>query len=251
MTAQVPEKLYLDGYKTDMTYCPPLPEGNPRLVRNKFGNSAHTGSTGCWRNYVGTWEIKDSKFYLVDAEGYVSLKGREPLFADWVTGILRVPQGEMLQYVHMGFGSVHESELHIKVEKGIVVSREEVDNRGKDLDERELGYKHLPGSENPSDGEIKPDFSPEYGPSYRGEMNRSDSIWRFGSSFRVRLFGVSVFVLIVYLVSYNAASRAAYMFLGLGVMGLFHEARQRRINRMSEEEQLAENVSAMNERRPE
>jgi hypothetical protein len=31
MTAQIPEKLILDGQETPMTCCPSLPEGHPRI----------------------------------------------------------------------------------------------------------------------------------------------------------------------------------------------------------------------------
>jgi hypothetical protein len=56
---------------------------------------------------VGTWEVRDGQFFLVSIKGRVKLLGKEPLLADWFTGVLRVPRGEMLAYVHMGFGSVY------------------------------------------------------------------------------------------------------------------------------------------------
>ena len=31
MTAQFPEVLTLDGVETPMTFCPPIPEGHPRV----------------------------------------------------------------------------------------------------------------------------------------------------------------------------------------------------------------------------
>ncbi len=75
-------------------------------------------------------------------------------------------------------------------------------------------------------------------------MSKLDSIWRFGSSFRVVLFAVSVIVMIVYLVRDTEFSKAGYMFLGLGVMGLIHEVRQWRINRMPEDERISATLSA-------
>jgi hypothetical protein len=35
---------------------------------------------------------------------------------------VRIPQGKILKYVHMGFGSIYELDLFIKIEKGVVVS---------------------------------------------------------------------------------------------------------------------------------
>lgn len=54
--------------------------------------------------------------------------------ADWFSGVLRVPQGELLRYVHMGFGSVYERELHISIDKGLVVSTDVILNPPKDHD---------------------------------------------------------------------------------------------------------------------
>jgi hypothetical protein len=35
----------------------------------------------------------------------------------------------MLEYVHMGYDSVYEREVHIKVEKGIVTNSKTIENR--------------------------------------------------------------------------------------------------------------------------
>jgi hypothetical protein len=162
MTAQIHERLILDGVETSMAFCPPLPESHSRVVEID-PKEAKDGdldlllfSTACWRGYQGTWEIKDGLFYLVDLHGRFQLQGKEPLLADWFSGVLRVPRGERLQYVHMGFGSVYEEEVHIKIDAGRVVKSRVVDNRGKSYDEQEIGWQNLPGSENrfPGDDEI-------------------------------------------------------------------------------------------------
>jgi hypothetical protein len=41
------------------------------------------------------------------------------VFAHWFTGELRVPQGGLLQYVHMGFGSRYERDLLIQFRHGV------------------------------------------------------------------------------------------------------------------------------------
>jgi len=151
MTAQFPEILIIEGEERCMTFCPPIP-AHPRIVEVDVETVAreypHVLSTGCWRGYIGVWEIKEGRLYLVGLRGRYKLEGDEPLFADWFTGVLRIPQGEMLHYVHMGFGSVYEQELHIKVEKGLVVKSRTIDNRGKTFDEWELHWRNLPGGEN-------------------------------------------------------------------------------------------------------
>lgn len=156
MTAQVHENLILNGEETSMAFCPPLPEGDSRIIELKGDEIERDSiifSTACWRGYIGTWEIKDGKFYLVGITGRYKLIGDKPVFADWFTGVLRVPQGEMLQYVHMGYGSVFELEVHIKIENGVVTKSKTIDNRDKEVNEGELGWRNLPGYENRFDGD--------------------------------------------------------------------------------------------------
>ncbi len=156
MTAQVHETLILDGEKTSMAFCPPFPENDPRIVAlqdDEIECDSIIFSTACWREYIGTWEIKDNAFYLVHIEGRYKVSADAPIFADWFTGTLRVPQGELLTYVHMGYGSVYEREIHIKIEHGIVTQSQTIDNRNKDMNESELTWKNLPGFENRFDGD--------------------------------------------------------------------------------------------------
>ena len=51
--------------------------------------------------------------FVRDAEGRVR--------ADWHSGELRVPMGEMLEYVHGGYGSTWERDRLVMIEKGVVV----------------------------------------------------------------------------------------------------------------------------------
>jgi hypothetical protein len=125
MTAQMHEKLILNGEQTSMTSCPEIPEWNDRITRS----DKPLMNTACWRGYVGTWEIKANMLFLVSLEGMYHLEGSEPLFADWFSGTLWVPRGKMLQYIHMGFESIYESELLIEVEKGLVVRRKTAETR--------------------------------------------------------------------------------------------------------------------------
>lgn len=144
MTAQLGEILFVDGRKTSMSFCPPLPKNHPRISGSSpeerdERDDFMSRSTACWRGYVGTWEIREKKFYLVRLQGGLRLRGEGPLFAEWFSGVLRVPQGELLHYVHVGFASVFEEELHIKVEKGTIVAEWIIDNRAKYHDELARG----------------------------------------------------------------------------------------------------------------
>lgn len=157
MTAQVHEKLIYKGEETSMAFCPPLPGDDPRIKKLNDeeieASDSVIFSTACWREYIGTWEIKDGKFYLVDIIGRYKIVGNSPILADWFSGVIRIPRGEMLHYVHMGFGSVYEEELHVKIEKGVIVKVKTIDNRDKKVDEGELSWKNLPGFENRFDGD--------------------------------------------------------------------------------------------------
>lgn len=46
----------------------------------------------------------------------------EPVFAAWVSGTIRVPRGNLLNYVHAGYASVFEEDLFLGFEKGILVN---------------------------------------------------------------------------------------------------------------------------------
>jgi len=158
MTAQVHEKLVLDGQPVSLAFCPPIPTGHPRILELDQAEARRDApsiifSTACWRGYIGTWEIKDGSFYLVDLKGRLRLQGSEPLLADWFSGVLRIPQGKILNYVHMGFGSLYEFEEHIKIDSGRVSARRRIDNRGKKFDAADAGWRNLPGGENRFDGD--------------------------------------------------------------------------------------------------
>jgi hypothetical protein len=155
MTAQAHENLIYEGKKTSMAFCPPLPKKHSRIVKQRFDETNDGNhiilSTACWRGYIGTWEIKAGKFYLVNIDGRYKITGDSPIFADWFSGVLRIPRGELIHYVHMGFGSVYEEEIHVKIEKGEVVKSHIIDNRNKDFNDMKLGWKNLPGFENRGD----------------------------------------------------------------------------------------------------
>lgn len=158
MTAQVHEELILNGNKVEMSSAPPLPDDHPRIVECDFDYKAYEnvkygeedfaiaciGSTACWRGYIGTWEIKDNCLYLVNLRGHKKLEGSEPLLAEWFSGELRLNEGELLLYVHMGFGSVFEFETRYKIETGRVKEVNRIDNRGKKFSRDELALKNLP-----------------------------------------------------------------------------------------------------------
>ena len=108
--------------------------------------------TALWRGYVGTWEISDGRLYLVKLQGTpnqdeeVSIATLFPdfpdrVFAHWFSGTIRVAQGKLLEYVHMGYGSKYERDLLFEIERGVVKSIERRQNGASDIADDEGGYR--------------------------------------------------------------------------------------------------------------
>jgi hypothetical protein len=128
MTAQVAEKLILDGQR--LRLCE-LPLTDYFALSGLRPPKFRVETTANWRGYVGTWEIKNSRLYLVNIAGVyedgspATLDSLFPgfpdrVFAHWYSGALRIPQGELLKYRHMGWASVHERDLLIDVQDGVI-----------------------------------------------------------------------------------------------------------------------------------
>ena len=133
-TAQFPDIIFIDGQK-HFLYSNPLEKYyGPDNPRPQF----RSPNTANWRGYVAVWEIDRGMLYLKEIQawtdkGEVGLdalfpghQGRVP--ATWFSGTLRVPEGKVINYVHMGYLSVHERDLVITLEKGKVVKKEVIDN---------------------------------------------------------------------------------------------------------------------------
>ena len=128
MTAQFSEILHYKGEKLSMRVTPLSDYFVLMGLRPDF----QIRSTACWRCYVGEWEITLDRLYLVgisanyDDGTEVTLASLFPgyesrVFANWYSGVLSIPQGDLVEYVHMGYASVYEKDLLIFVEKGMIV----------------------------------------------------------------------------------------------------------------------------------
>ena len=127
MTAQIGEELHYEGRV--VTMCTE-PLGDYFV----FGGARPEFDFNCtalWRGYVGTWEIREGRLYLVRLSGTLKDGGHanlatifpgfpERVFAHWYTGALRIPEGKMIEYIHMGYASTYERDLMIQIEKGVV-----------------------------------------------------------------------------------------------------------------------------------
>jgi hypothetical protein len=121
--------MIYEGQDVSMFSFPGFPEGHPRVIELTdeqiwAKGKARRVSSNCWRGYLGSWEIKDGRLYLLKLERDYDLEGDEPLFADWVTAELHIimdsdfPElragsvgGEKLRVVKVANGEVQRSEM--------------------------------------------------------------------------------------------------------------------------------------------
>jgi hypothetical protein len=132
MTAQFGERLHYDGQEMSMCTHPLGDYFALGGINPGFGQEWPLDCTALWRGYIGTWEVLGERLYLVAIHKLV-LKGTETnlletvfpgypdrVFAHWYSGTLRIPQGNTLKYVHMGYQSTYERDMLIDVERGVI-----------------------------------------------------------------------------------------------------------------------------------
>ena len=152
MTAQETDLILLEGVQHQLL-TNPLEVYRETYRRDMIFFQEHP-NTACWRGYVAEWVIDEGKLFLLKVNGYVSYRGVQSgprsrldelqgvnfdlfkykvpatlseLFgpvsgrvpATWYSGELRVPLGEMIEYVHAGYGSRFSKYLLIPVENGV------------------------------------------------------------------------------------------------------------------------------------
>ena len=132
MTAQFGERLHYDGQEMSMCTHPLGDYFALGGINPGFGQEWPLDCTALWRGYIGTWEVLGDRLYLVAIHKLV-LNGTntnfletvfpgypDRVFAHWYSGTLRIPQGNTLKYVHMGYQSTYERDMLIDVERGVI-----------------------------------------------------------------------------------------------------------------------------------
>jgi hypothetical protein len=133
-TAQFPDRIIYNGkeYALNSNPLEEYFEKNPEK-RPKRGIM----STALWRGYVATFEILESQLFLKDVEIEVrdSTSGKSyktkwesvmkevfpnqsQIKVEWLTGLLVIPHGKLVNYVHMGYGSTYEKYILLEIENG-------------------------------------------------------------------------------------------------------------------------------------
>ena len=147
MTAQIAEKFHYEGRELSMC-SEPL---STFFALGGYQPNFESNCTALWRGYVGEWEVKENRLYMIGLNGVLedgseaSLETVFPgfpdrVFAHWYSGRVRIPEGKVLEYVHMGYASTYESDLMIYFEKGVVISTEVIHNCESVEDSTSEGY---------------------------------------------------------------------------------------------------------------
>lgn len=147
MTAQIAERLIYKNEELNMCVTPLGSYFSLTGKRPDFESNC----TALWRGYVGTWEITGDRLYLVSLSATLT-DGTEAnlatifpgfpdrVFAHWYSGEIRIPQGKILNYVHMGFASTYERDLILTIDSGILVSEQIILNGESANDNASEGY---------------------------------------------------------------------------------------------------------------
>lgn len=133
-TAQYPDKIFYEG-KEYMLHSNPMEAYFARYPDKKPKSGMR--STALWRGYIASFEIKDGQVLLKDIEimvktpttdkeferGWKSvlkdvIQDSKPLKIDWFTGLLVLPEGKIVDYVHMGYGSTYEKYTLLEISAG-------------------------------------------------------------------------------------------------------------------------------------
>lgn len=133
-TAQQPDIIEVDGKRYAM-HAEPL---NIYLdqIGWKLPDEADIWSSN-WRGYIAFYKVQDNKLVLTDATISITendqskrvsimesiFPGGHQVVVDWFSGALILPHGELVEYVHMGYGSTYEKYLLLKVREGQVFEK--------------------------------------------------------------------------------------------------------------------------------
>ena len=95
-------------------------------------------STALVRGYIGTWKIKNNKLYLVSLIGFIEKNNQVDLnylfpnktevFASWFSGDIRIPEGDLIQKINLGYASVFAKDRVLNFNKGLLISETVKDN---------------------------------------------------------------------------------------------------------------------------
>ena len=146
-TGQEGERIIFEGDTLQMM-CEPLESYlSQHEPRKKLHIRLDVGcSTALWRGYVGLWEYKNNKLFLVDIYDCGNMSksilnsifkdqdNETPILASWFTGQLFIQKGKLIKYQHTGYERIYEEEIVVDIEKGESTQLRTYDNGVKPND---------------------------------------------------------------------------------------------------------------------
>ena len=132
-TAQAPDKIIIKGEKKNL-FSNPM-EAYFVLNESKRPKTS-IRSTALWRGYIATFEVIENELFVIDIEIEIKDETKESfdtilksvfkeifednqkVKVDWLNGILVIPYGERISYVHMGYGSTYEFYTLLEIQNG-------------------------------------------------------------------------------------------------------------------------------------
>ena len=129
-TGQVPDYLIYKG-DTIAIFSNPLEQYFKLTGKQDLVDFVGCGGTNCWRGYKAIWELKNDSLFLrqigscnyscgleINNANLEKMFGTKNVYASWFTGQINAPKGKLVQYIHMGYGSIYEEEQVFSINKG-------------------------------------------------------------------------------------------------------------------------------------
>jgi len=143
-TSQSPDKIIYKGQEYSLNTNPleSFFENNPNL-RPK----SDIMSTALWRGYIATFEIQDNQLFVKDIvvmdEDTITgshkttwrsvfnqvFPNQNQIKVDWLTGLLVIPNGKLVNYVHMGYASTYENYILLEIDKGNLIQEKNMKSK--------------------------------------------------------------------------------------------------------------------------
>jgi hypothetical protein len=133
-TAQYPDKIFYNGKEYNLNSNPLESYFDKNPTKRPKSNIM---SSALWRGYVATFEVKENQLFLKDIEVEYHdttskesnevkwrsvinevFPNQEEVKIDWFTGLLVIPHGDLVNYVHMGYGSTYKNYILLEIDKG-------------------------------------------------------------------------------------------------------------------------------------
>lgn len=132
LTAQYPDKIKYNGTEYSLNTNPLEPYFEKHPEKRPQWNS-----TALYRGYVGHFEIIQNQLFVTDitiprlytdSNGKVKTKSisiykrffpkQDKVKIDWYSGILIIPYGNLVEYVHSGYASLYSNYILLEIKDG-------------------------------------------------------------------------------------------------------------------------------------